>query len=94
MPSTTEPQKSQKSSPDTKIPQNSDEKNPGSDANTEQKRTRSLTKEELNQLFREAREKNAKMSPEEEAKAYPWIKQCRESAGVTANQVPDLWDEI
>ncbi|KAI0880450.1 uncharacterized protein GGS22DRAFT_193221 [Annulohypoxylon maeteangense] len=94
MPSTTESQKSQTSSPDNKISQESDNKDPGSDSNTKQKRIRSMTKEDINKLFQEAYERNSKMSPEEEAKAYPWLKQCREAVPVTANEVPDLWDEI
>ncbi|KAI1374355.1 hypothetical protein F4677DRAFT_425873 [Hypoxylon crocopeplum] len=94
MSSTTESKKSQASSPDPKTSQKSDKKDPGSDTTTEQKESKRITREELDRLFRKARELNANMSPEEELKAYPWVKYCNEAVPATADGVPDLWDEI
>ncbi|KAI2470679.1 hypothetical protein F4781DRAFT_165308 [Annulohypoxylon bovei var. microspora] len=93
MSSATTSKKSQPTSP-TSTPSTSDKKNPGSNTSTKQKDPQQVTKGEILRLFRAAREKNAKMTPEEVAKAYPWTKQYKNTTPATADQVSDLWDEI
>ncbi|KAI2618904.1 hypothetical protein GGR54DRAFT_640446 [Hypoxylon sp. NC1633] len=67
-----------------------DKENPGSDAT---KKQRVMTIEETHRMFRESREEVLKMSDEELAEKFPWIKQFKNTAGIPPSKVPDeIWD--
>ncbi|KAI0166805.1 hypothetical protein GGR52DRAFT_555664 [Hypoxylon sp. FL1284] len=71
------------------------EENTGSNANTKQKDRKRYISEELDTLFRESRERVAAMSPEESAKAFPWMEQLKHVTPTPASEVPDeVWDQI
>ncbi|KAI2631482.1 hypothetical protein GGS26DRAFT_96917 [Hypomontagnella submonticulosa] len=94
MSSATVPKESQPSSTSTASSM-SNEKNTGSNANTKQKNPKDMTHEEIQKLFRESEKRVAMMSPEEKAKAFPWMEGLKNVTGTPASQVPDaVWDEI
>ncbi|KAI6085132.1 hypothetical protein F4821DRAFT_261151 [Hypoxylon rubiginosum] len=71
------------------------EENTSSNANTKQRDPKDMTLEEIQKLFRESRKRVAMMSPEEEAKAFPWLERFKNVTPIPPSQVPDaVWDEL
>ncbi|KAI6093233.1 hypothetical protein F4821DRAFT_222485 [Hypoxylon rubiginosum] len=93
MASATTSRKSQSVSP-TSTASMSDKENLDSNVSTEQKDSKEVTHKGFIELFREVEEKEAKMSPEEKAKIRAWPESFKAATPTTADQVPDLWDEI
>lgn len=89
MSSTTESQKSQTPPADIKISPKPNEKRPDPGSNAE----KTYATEDISRLFREAREFNDKMTPEEQEKRYPWLKNYK-GVGATASELQDLFDEV
>ncbi|KAI0383417.1 hypothetical protein F5Y04DRAFT_279122 [Hypomontagnella monticulosa] len=92
MPSTTTSKKPQPTPPTLTTPM-PDKGNPDSKVGDKQKDPKEMKPKGLIELFREAEEREAKMSPEEKAKERAWLEPYK-GIRTTPDQVPDLWDEI
>ncbi|KAI0886289.1 uncharacterized protein GGS22DRAFT_187527 [Annulohypoxylon maeteangense] len=93
MSSATTSKKPQSTSP-TSLSSKSNKEHPDSDTSTKQSDSKRITKEELDKMFRDAAEECAKTTHEEALKKHPWLKYYMKATPTTADQVPDLWDEI
>lgn len=79
MPPTTQPPKTQSSSPESTKSHELDKKDLGSDADAKAKSEdhKNVTIEELQRIYRESCERVDKMTPEERLKAFPWISKSK-----------------